>query len=284
MGAADSQRHPAADAGWGTPHPGAPAPAPASPAELAGAHDDGWGPASGRDPAGMDETVRVVSSPSQPPGLANRPPEAPLAFARERLVVFPRNLPVAQHPSGLVIVQAAKGFAARIDGIRSMAAAPGVPARPLSRIARGRVLDEPLGGLTAPIHEIGGRCELVLGAPEGRRLQALSLADDPLYLREDAISGFELSIVYENGRLPTGDGEAIPMVQLRGRGALIACVPERAVSIEVMSGRATITRAASVIGWLGRLVPRALPPSEAPAGLRGLAQFAGEGMVIIDGR
>jgi hypothetical protein len=51
-----------------------------------------------------------------------------------------------------------------------------------------------------------------------------------------------------------------------------------------VTGRATIARAAAVLGWLGRLVPRALPASEAPAGLGGFMTFAGEGMVILDGR
>jgi hypothetical protein len=230
---------------------------------------------------GPDEASR---SSGALPSFAIRGPDAPVAFARDRLLVFPRNLAVAQHGSGLVLVQAAKGFATRLDGIRSLSAAPGVQTRPLSRHTRGRTLDEPLGGASAPLCEIGGRCELVLGPPEGRRLQALAIVDDPLYLREDAVYGFELSVTYENGRLPMGDGEAIPMVQLRGRGGLIAALPERASAIEIMSGRASIVRAAMVIGWLGRLVPRALPASEAPAGLRGFVTFAGEGMVIIDGR
>ena len=36
-----------------------------------------------------------------------------------------------------------------------------------------------------------------------------------------------------------------------------------------------------VLGWFGRLVPRALAPSEAACGQRGLVSFAGEGRVLI---
>lgn len=225
----------------------------------------------------------VPTPPSSVPGFAARAPDTPLAFARKRLLVFPRSLSISLHPSGLALVQAGRGFAARLDAIRSVTLGLGATAQALRRRSRGRDQDEPLGGPAAPIHELGGRCELVLSAPEGRSLSALQLGDEPLYLREDALLGFELSVTYENGRLPTGDGDAVPMVQLRGRGGVLCALPEGAAAIETVGDRATLVRAVSVIGWIGRLIPRALPPSEAPAGMRGLAAFSGEGMVIIDG-
>jgi hypothetical protein len=55
-------------------------------------------------------------------------------------------------------------------------------------------------------------------------------------------------------------------------------------SLEVTEGRSTVVRAVAVLGWMGRLVPRGLLPNEAPGGLRGLVTFAGEGMVLVDGR
>ena len=225
----------------------------------------------------------VPPPPSSIPGIAVRAPETPLAFARERLLVFPRSLPISQHPSGLVLVQAAQGFATRLGPIRALSLGTGTPTQPLRRRSRGRDLDELLGGAEAPIHEIGGRCELVLAPPEGLRLAPLALGDDPLYLREEALIGFELPVSYENGRLPIGNAEAVPMVQLRGRGGVICAVPEHAAAIEIVPGRVTFLVAGAVRGWLGRIVPRALPPSEAPAGLRGAVSFSGEGMVIVDG-
>ncbi|WP_245678504.1 tetratricopeptide repeat protein [Chondromyces crocatus] len=216
----------------------------------------------------------------EPPAL---PPSAPLAFARDRLLVFPRDLTLSQHPSGLVLVQAKKGFAARLNAARSLAITLGVPTQVLTRRSRGRDQDEPLGGAVAPIYEIGGRCELVLVPPDGLRLSPLMLADDPLYLREDALIGFELQVTYENGRLPSGDGEAIPLVQLRGKGGVVCALPSHAVTIEIQGGRTTIVHASMVRGWIGRILPRALSTSEAPASLRGMVAFSGEGMVIVDG-
>jgi hypothetical protein len=232
--------------------------------------------------AGKPGVVLAPSSPVQPANVVQSP-ESPFVFARERLLVFPRDIPVAQHATGVVLVQATKGFAARLDGLRSVSASAGAT-QMLKRHARGRTFDEPLGGPGTPLIEIGGRCELVLGPPHGRRLHAISLGEEPIYLREDVLLGFDMTVSYENGRLPAGDGEAIAMVQLRGRGGVVMALTERAAALEITTARNTSLRASGVLGWMGRLVPRTLPATEAPAGMHGFVTFGGEGMVLIDGR
>jgi uncharacterized protein (AIM24 family) len=154
----------------------------------------------------------------------------------------------------------------------------------LQRKARGRVLDEPLGGPAAPLVELPGKVELVLGPAVGKRLVPVRLEDEAIYLREDTLSAFEHGVSWENGRLPVGDGEALPMVQLRGPGTVVASFPEGFASVEIVEGRSTAVRAGAVLGWVGRVVPRALLPSEAPAGVRGFVAFAGEGMVLLHDR
>ncbi|WP_437959981.1 tetratricopeptide repeat protein [Sorangium sp. So ce119] len=216
--------------------------------------------------------------------LVSQPPETLLGLVRERLLTFPRDVAIARHATGVVLVQAAKGFVARLDGLRTMSVHSGTATHVLKRQARGRIFDEPLGGPSTPFVEIGGRCELVLGAPEGRRLHAVTLGEEPIYLREDVLIGFELPIGYENGRLPAGDGEAVAMVQLRGRGHVVLSVPERAAALEITPSRPTSTRATAVLGWMGRLLPRTLPATEAPGGMQGFVTFGGEGMVLVDGR
>jgi hypothetical protein len=61
-------------------------------------------------------------------------------------------------------------------------------------------------------------------------------------------------------------------------------LPPTTTTVEIAEGRGAALRALAVLGWLGRLVPRALLTSEAPAGARGLVSFAGEGMVLVDAR
>ena len=211
-------------------------------------------------------------------------PRRPGDVTRDTLLVFPRDLPVSLHVSGVVLVQAANGFATRIEAVRSMAYAAGQSSNVLQRRARGRLLDEPLGGPSSPVVEIAGKVELVLAPSGGHRLWPIQLEEDALYLREDTLLGFESGVSYENGRLPVGDGDAIPMVQLRGPGVVIVSLPDHVASIEVAPGRSTSVRGGSVIGWIGRVVPRALMTSEAPGGSRGFVAFAGEGMVLLDER
>ncbi|WP_437930702.1 tetratricopeptide repeat protein [Sorangium sp. So ce291] len=216
--------------------------------------------------------------------LALQPPETLLGVVRERLLSFPRDVTVARHATGVVLVQGAKGFVARLDALRTMSTHSGTATHVLKRQARGRIFDEPLGGPSTPFIEIGGRCELVLGAPDGRRLHAVTIGEEPIYMREDVLVGFELPIGYENGRLPAGDGEAVAMVQLRGRGHAVLSLPERAAALEITPTRPTSMRAIAVLGWMGRLLPRTLPAAEAPGGMQGFVTFGGEGMVLVDGR
>ncbi|MEZ4301033.1 MAG: tetratricopeptide repeat protein [Polyangiaceae bacterium] len=211
-------------------------------------------------------------------------PPAPIAdVLRGALIVYPRAHSVARHPSGVVLVQAGTGFAARLSAVRSMSLS-GPFGEPLRRRVRGRVIEEPLGSAASPILDLPARSELVLSAPDDHALTPIDLGDDPLYLREDALTGFEPAVTYENGRLPVGDGDAIAMVQLRGPGAVVACLPVKHHAVEVVEGRTLTVRASLVLAWSGRLLPRGLLPSEAPAGARGLAAFSGEGMVLLDGR
>jgi hypothetical protein len=225
-----------------------------------------------------------LGPPSAPVRPVVSPPRKAAETAQQALLVFPRDLPVALHRSGVVLVQAAHAFATRLEAVRSLSYASGYGTTVLQRRTRGRSADEPLGGAASPLVEITGRGELVLGPAEGLRLEVLAVEEDPLYLREDVITGFEVSVSYENGRLPVGDGESIAMVQLRGPGAAVACLPEKVLALEISDVRSTAIRAASVLGWVGRVLPRALLASEAPAGAKGFVAFAGEGMVLVDGR
>jgi uncharacterized protein (AIM24 family) len=229
----------------------------------------------------------IDPAPAPPPPSRHVPtvaPRRPGEAAREALLVFPRNLPVSKHSSGLVLVQVQSGFATRLEAVRALGYSVGQQSTVLQRRARGRVLEEPLGGASSPLVELAGKIELALGPAVGQRLWPVVLEDEAFYLREDALSGFEVGVSYENGRLPVGDGDSIPMVQLRGPGTVVATVPQEVAAVEVTEGRTTAVRAVAVLGWIGRVVPRGLLPSEAPGGVRGFVAFAGEGMVLLDGR
>ena len=268
----------------GVPAAAAVPPAAGVPASVRGASLAAVMPPPARLPSNAmpPRSLETPLPPSVPAPKAS--PPVPVAEAlRGALAVYPRALPIALHPSGVVLVQAANGFAARLDLVRSMSLA--APAgEPLRRRVRGRITEEPLGGAASPILDIPGKSELLLAPAARCELLPLALGEEPLYLREDALAGFEPGVTFENGRLPVGDGDAIAMVQLRGPGTVVACLPEARHAVEVVEGRTVTVHAAVVVAWSGRLLPRALLASEAPGGARGLAAFTGEGMVLLDGR
>lgn len=215
--------------------------------------------------------------------LRVQPPLQPLQLVRESLLVFPRDMAVSTHVSGLVLVQVKGSFAARLDHVRSLAFNADVTGEPLMRKQRKQVFDEPVGGAAAPLRTFSGHGELVLGPAKGRRLLALSLEEDPLYLREEILVGFETTLNYESGRLALGDGDVAHLIQLRGRGEVVVAFPAEQIALEVTPERALIIRGSALLGWIGRIVPRALLPSEAPAGAHGFVSLVGEGMVLTHG-
>jgi hypothetical protein len=95
---------------------------------------------------------------------------------------------------------------------------------------------------------------------------------------------FELSLEYENGRLAVGEGDTTLMVQLRGAGAVLLELLDPVVALDVTSERGAILRREVLVGWVGRLVPRALSLGESPCGQRGLVAFSGDGLLLVAAR
>jgi len=56
------------------------------------------------------------------------------------------------------------------------------------------------------------------------------------------------------------------------------------VALDVTQARPAVARREALVGWTGRIVPRAIPMSEAPSGQRGLVGFGGEGTLLVTGR
>ncbi len=236
------------------------------------------------DPPAATPTGGSRPSPPTRPPPAWRPPATAQSFARDHLLVFPRDHAVALHDSGCVLVQTGQGLAARFDTVRSISFGASVAPRPLTKKSRGREGDEPLGAPGAPLLAIEGAGQLVLGPPAGTKLVPIALTEELLTVRESAIVALEGDVVYDGARLPGGDGDFVSMVHLRGSGSVTLALPVHTTAIEVDAGRAVLVRVHAVLGWFGRVTARALAPSESPTRARGLAALEGEGMVILDGR
>ena len=218
---------------------------------------------------------------------SDAPPRGPLSptdLGRRYTITFPADGKISMHPGGVLLLAATSGFAVRPSLVRSMAYAGGIRHKVMMRRMRGKSLDEPLGGEGDALVELEGRGDLVLAPPPEHELVSISLEEEPLYLREDLLGGFEGTMSFENGRMPAGDGDAVGMVQLRGPGTLVARLRAPLLALDVREGKSSALHAPSVLGWMGRVIPRALPPSEAPAGARSFVVFSGEGTVLVHGR
>ena len=226
-------------------------------------------------------------SPGPTPVISAPPPELTRA-ARESLLLFPEESSVVLHPSGVALVQtrrapnSERGFALRLDAMRASKGL--LSTSVLQRKTRDKEMVEVLGSLVSPIVRVDGNAELVVGSRPGHQLVPLELQDDLAFVREDLLLGFESTLAYENGKLSLEESDPIAIVQLRGSGTLILELLAPFSTIDASPSRSVLVRRDWVVGWMGRLVPRALPSEEAPAGQRGLISFSGEGTVLIAGR
>ena len=222
----------------------------------------------------------------QPPPVV-RPPTVPPPAAQltqDSIVSFPAAGSVIVHPSGVALVRTAPvaGFAARLEAVRASSNA--LTMKLLERQVKGKTTGESLGGVGSPLVHATGEGQLVLAPRPGRKLSSFTLepgTHDMCFVREEVLLGFDGELVFENGRLATGEGEFVAVVQLRGKGAVLLEAIGEILTLEVQGNRGLSVRREVVLGWFGRLVPRALAPSEAPCGQRGLVSFAGEGRVLV---
>ncbi len=212
-------------------------------------------------------------------------------IARSSLLMFPRASGVSLHPTGVALVKtmhsdsSAHSFATRLESIRAQSSTVTIDV--LQRQTRGKTSGESFGGLGSPMVRASGGGELVVGPRASHALSAFTLHDDTIFVREDVLLGFELSLQFDNQKLALGDGDSIPVVQLRGSGAVLLELMEKMVAVEVLESRSVLVRHEVVLGWTARVAPRAPTLADARGGnesQRGLLSFAGDGSVLLSAR
>lgn len=244
-----------------------------------------YGPPRPLEPSANVHATRTLPPPliTPPSGVPQASPPDARAESASRAPSPPQfpEAGVALHASGLALVRttADAGFAARLESIRAQQS--GLEMRLLERSVMGKTNGEAFGGVASPMVLASGDGQLVLAARPGRKLAAFSVGGEMCFAREDALLGFGGGLAFENGRLPTGEGESISIVQLRGDGSVLFETIGEILTLSVHADRSLSVRREILLGWFGRLVPRSLAPSDAPCGQRGLVSFAGEGRVLV---
>ncbi|HEY1956553.1 MAG TPA: tetratricopeptide repeat protein [Polyangiaceae bacterium] len=229
----------------------------------------------------------ALPSPTQLPNVrpSQRPPAPPraprtLTEIAAATRVGSTDAPVRLLSSGLVVVTTA--FAARLGALRAYAGA--LTTTVLERQTR-TPSPEPFGGMGNPLVRMNAASPILLGPRSAHRLVPIALEETTsLFVREDLVLGFELALTFENGRLTFGETDAMAVAQFKGAGTVVLELIDAIVSLDVTAGRPAVARREALVGWTGRVLPRAIPISEAPSGQRGLVAFSGEGTVLVAGR
>ena len=181
------------------------------------------------------------------------------------------------------LIEVTESWAVRSDAVRGLLAhGAAFTNTPLTRRMRGRELPEPLGGPGSPWVQLNGVGQILVGAAPERELSALELSDTFVYVRESCLVAFAGSARHENGRLPSGGGEPISMVQISGRGTVLIESRKPPRVLEVTENQKLAVRADDVVGWIGRLLGHPLDLESAPLKTPGFVAFSGSGSVLVD--
>jgi hypothetical protein len=158
--------------------------------------------------------------------------------------------------------------------------AMGAPGLALARRrTRGHFGGGDLRTATDRFFRIDGTGELLLCSPQKqRRLVALTLERDVLYLDEERVMAWGDEVVWESGRVP-GNGKAL--LQFRGTGrVVIGCAPGELVAIRIAEGECQVVPTARLAGWLGQVVVQGQPVQNALPGLE-YVTCEGEGVLLL---
>ncbi len=212
---------------------------------------------------------------AQPAGLSAVPTLAAWAAAR---VLQPHPLE-AFAADGPALAAAVRGeLLCRLDGLlawRGELTFTGEVKR-----FRGRATDKPFGEGAEQVHRLAGEGLLLLRVA-GRRFTVLDLGGEAGFFREAVVFGFEEPVAFENGRLASPAGD-VDLVHLRGRGRLVLRTAGEPLAVEVTPAAPVRVPTAALVGWVGSLTPKLVPPLEGGA-VGGAVELSGEGRVLVDG-
>jgi TolA-binding protein len=229
------------------------------------------------------EPGRGAAHSSGPPAPAPlEPSPTPAQIAEEFALPMPEG-GVALCGTRLAVVRVRESLTVRTSAVLALLPdGEGFQASPAYRRARGRQLDEPLGGLDAALGRLDGAGRIVIGTTKAdAHLSAIQIVvGQLLYLREDFLVGFESGLRHESGRLARSESGQYPMVQFSGEGPVVIETQGQLRAVPVGAGGPVTVADSRVVGWTGRLLPQPVA-ANAPAGGRGFIGFTGSGALFL---
>jgi uncharacterized protein (AIM24 family) len=166
----------------------------------------------------------------------------------------------------------------RVDGL--VAVRGELKMAPVRRRTRGKERDDLLGGDNA-IMRLTGPVAAVISPDAPGRFYDLALSDDHLFLREDAVWGFDGRLGYESGVVP-GGGEPAPLISLHGAGVVVLRLERPPSGMAVDEDNPVSVEPKRLLGWSGRLLPSTRGRGTAPYGAAApRLTFKGRGVVLV---
>lgn len=181
--------------------------------------------------------------------------------------------------TGDLLVQVRSGdIFSRLTGLRAVRGE--LRASPASRTSRGEAQEAFLGG-REPVMRCRAPISAVIAAKEDHHFFLLQLQrGETLFLREEYLFAFSGTVKVENAKLSFGKSEA-QIANLGGPGQVAMQLRAAPNSISVFEGESVYVDPRSLVGWTGRLFPRAQRGTAPYAALAPDLVFRGEGAILL---
>lgn len=262
------------------------APAAAAPAAAAASPATPAAPSSPTGDAGAITRAVAVASPASAGrdaatrvSTGNTAPMALSALAMHSLVrPGDGDHPFEVSASGALLVRVSERMFCRLTGV--YATGGQLDFEPAHRRSRGANTEDRFDHGGDAMSVVYGEGYLV-AFPERGRFTAVYLDDDILYLREEKVFAFTQTLRWENGNIPGLRGK-LPVVQFRGDGAVAFRTTKVVTPIKLPAGGAMYVDTGALIGWIGRVIPRAVMPAEGGPMAEVCVECTGEGVVLVE--
>ncbi len=221
--------------------------------------------------SGRDAATRVSTG--------NKPP-MPLSELATHSLVRPDD---GDHPfevssNGALLIRVTDRVFARTSSI--YATGGQLEFEPAHRRSRGANIEDRFDHGGDPLAVVTGVGYLV-AFPDRGRFTAVYLDDDILYLREEKVFAFSDTLRWENGNIPGLRGK-LPVVQFRGDGAVAFRTARTVTPIKLPASGTMFVDSAALVGWIGRVVPRAVMPAAGGPMSGVCVECTGEGVVLVE--
>jgi tetratricopeptide (TPR) repeat protein len=245
---------------------------------------------------GESATMRALSSTDATPRPLRRSDQTPVPVRKSPAMEWSVGATLADFTTArlLTLEPSAEAIASIGPGILRFAAgaethvresallvALGGPALALARRRRrGQLSQDKLSDKRDRFFRVDGAGDLILTSPDAsRRLVALSLDHDILYLDEERVVAWGDEVVWESGCVP-GEGKAL--LQFRGTGRVVLWTAEdEVVAVRIADNERMAVPSARLVGWLGRVVVQSNASGEiVPKGPHHVT-CEGEGVLLL---